>query len=93
MLLLAWACMDVILTDCRRYTSMRAGATLLPFSPKINFTGTTTWDVDPDAGLVLKHTDRWDALSHQEFVSIEGLFFILRQVSAIFVTCIDLALT
>jgi hypothetical protein len=39
------------------YTSPGAG--LLPISPRINFTGTSTYTVDPDAGLVTKHVDKW----------------------------------
>lgn len=42
--------------------------------------------VDTDLGLVVTHTDTWDAIKHQSFISLEGLIFVLRQALTVQLT-------
>jgi len=59
--------------------SMDLTAWMLPWAPTITITGTTTYLVDLDSGRVVQHVDTWDAISHQEFISLEGLVHLMRQ--------------
>lgn len=51
---------------------------LLPWKPTLLFTGRTFYTVNPDNGLVLSHTDVWDAVSNNRFLSLEALQHVLR---------------
>ncbi|MEW5320412.1 MAG: hypothetical protein WDW38_011487 [Sanguina aurantia] len=51
----------------------------LPWKPELTVTGRTVYQVDPTNGFILRHTDLWDALQRNSFLSLEGLTFVLKQ--------------
>ncbi|GLI71638.1 hypothetical protein VaNZ11_016912 [Volvox africanus] len=51
---------------------------LMPWRPNITITGRTVYKVDPRTGIVLSHTDYWDALQRNAFLSLEGVLHVLR---------------
>ncbi|EFJ39895.1 hypothetical protein VOLCADRAFT_84753 [Volvox carteri f. nagariensis] len=51
---------------------------LLPWRPNLTFTGRTVYKVDPRTGIVLSHTDYWDALQRNAFLSLEGVQHTLQ---------------
>ncbi|KAG2441947.1 hypothetical protein HXX76_003552 [Chlamydomonas incerta] len=59
---------------------------LVPWKPTLTFTGRTVYRVDPQTGLILSHTDYWDALQRNSFLSLEGLQHVLRQFLQLQVT-------
>jgi hypothetical protein len=38
--------------------------------------------VDPDSGVVLSHKDTWDAVTNNDFLSIEAVVHVIKQVSS-----------
>ena len=36
--------------------------------------------VDPDSGVVLSHKDVWDAVTNNQYLSIEAVVHVIRQV-------------
>jgi len=52
---------------------------LAPWKPVLTFTGRSIYGVDPDTGVVLSHTDEWDALARNSFPSMEGYQHVLKQ--------------
>ncbi|PNH10002.1 hypothetical protein TSOC_003319 [Tetrabaena socialis] len=59
---------------------------LLPWRPNLVFTGRTVYKVDPSSGLILSHTDYWDALQRNAFLSLEGVQHVLRMFMQVQVT-------
>ncbi|GLC45313.1 hypothetical protein PLESTB_000308500 [Pleodorina starrii] len=51
---------------------------LLPWRPQLTFTGRTVYGVDPRSGTILSHTDFWDALERNAFLSLEGVQHVMR---------------
>lgn len=37
--------------------------------------------VDPETGTVLKHVDTWDSIRHNQWLSIEGLIYVVRSLA------------
>ncbi|GFR45973.1 hypothetical protein Agub_g7445 [Astrephomene gubernaculifera] len=73
--------------DCitARWTMhMRPG--LLPWRPNLTITGRTVYRVDPRSGVILSHTDYWDALKRNTFLSLEGVVHVLRMVTQLQLT-------
>lgn len=42
--------------------------------------GTTTYGIDPDTGLINRHYDTWDSISNQKYFSVEGFRDVLSQI-------------
>lgn len=52
---------------------------LLPWKPDLKFTGTATYTVDTNSGLITSHVDTWDSLERQQFLSLEAVVLVLQQ--------------
>ncbi|KXZ52379.1 hypothetical protein GPECTOR_9g423 [Gonium pectorale] len=58
----------------------------LPWKPNLTFTGRTIYRVDPASGLILSHTDYWDALQRNAFLSLEALQHVMRMFTQVQLT-------
>eukprot|EP00892_Ulva_mutabilis_P009912 jgi/Ulvmu1/7293/UM035_0081.1 len=50
------------------------------WQPRMEFTGTTIYGIDPETGLVNRHYDTWDSISQQKYFSVEGFGDVLSQI-------------
>lgn len=63
-----------------RPTFVRLPALQNFWNPVLTFTGTSKMGVNPATGKFNSHSDTWDAVSNQEFFSIEAFIHMLGQV-------------
>jgi hypothetical protein len=42
--------------------------------------GTTTYVIDPETGLIVRHLDTWDSIDNQKYFSVEGFADVLSQI-------------
>lgn len=51
------------------------------WNPVLTFTGTSIMGINPATGKFNSHSDTWDAVSNQQFFSLEAFMHMLSQVS------------
>lgn len=51
-----------------------------PWQPRLSFTGTSEYKLDPASGLVVKHTDTWDSIANNAPFSLEALQDLVGQL-------------
>jgi len=54
---------------------------VLPWQPKLIFTGTSQYEFDLSTEKVVRHSDTWDSIENQEYFSVEGLRDLAGQVA------------
>lgn len=59
---------------------------MMPWRPVLDFTGRSIYRIDPDNGMILQHVDEWDAISNNQFLSLEAVQHVLRQFLDVQVT-------
>ncbi|XP_010688101.2 uncharacterized protein LOC104902117 [Beta vulgaris subsp. vulgaris] len=53
---------------------------LLPWKPKLVFTGTSVMGINPATGKFCSHVDYWDSIKANDYFSLEGLSDVFRQL-------------
>lgn len=64
--------------------TMEMDFSLLPWKPKLVFTGLSIYGVNPETGRFNSHIDIWDSIKDQKYFSREGLQELLSQSSEIY---------
>jgi len=54
-----------------------------PWKPRLLFTGTTKYTINPQSGLVTRHEDTWDSIDDNNPVSLEAVVDLVGQLSPI----------
>lgn len=55
----------------------------LPWKPTAVFTGVAVYEVDTQSGLITSHTDLWDAVSNNDYLSLEALRYVLESLAQV----------
>lgn len=53
---------------------------LLPWRPELIFTGISIMGINPTTGKFLSHVDYWDSIKDNEYLSLEGVRDLLKQL-------------
>lgn len=53
---------------------------LLPWRPELIFTGVSVMGINPTTGRFLSHVDYWDSIKNNEYLSLEGVRDVLKQL-------------
>lgn len=59
---------------------------VLPWKPTAIFSGIARYMVDPVTGLITSHKDLWDSVSNNDFLSLEGLRYVLSSLAEVRLT-------